>query len=244
MKTTYSKLNPPYEIHLIGCGGVGSWVLPALIQIAKSSYIYLWDGDILELRNLDRQLFEFDDIGKNKATALVDRYSPENVTELQAKEEYFHEGSEVGERSLILCCADNHAARRAALMKADETGSTVIIAGNEYTDADAYIYVPGLMRGGPNDPRVFAPEILTDRTGDPRQPAGCTGVAALERPQLVLANMAASIHMLRLMWWWFAETENLSVDTRPFWPVMHKTTASRSFTTLLNERVAKEQEAV
>ncbi len=231
-----SKIKLPDEIHLIGCGGVGSWVVPALARLAD--YFNLWDGDTLEHRNLDRQLFKTEDIGKNKAQALGEIYPRAVVIP-----EFFHEGSFVGELSLILCCADNHAARRNAILKADETSSTAIIAGNEYTDADAYIYIPS-MRGTPNDPRVFAPEILTDNTGDPRRADGCTGHAAIERPQLVLANMAAADHMLRLMWWWFAEAPTLKPETRDFWPVMHRTTASRSFTVLFKDRLAERMEAV
>lgn len=232
------KLEIPPEVHLIGCGGVGSWVLPALVRIVPDD-IHLWDGDILEDQNLDRQLFPEGAIGKNKAAALTEIFN-DHIS--AAHEEYFYEGSSVFDGSLILCCADNHAARRASLYKADETNSTTIISGNEYTDADAYIYVPHLMRGTPNDPRVFAPEILTDNSGDPRRPDGCTGLAAVERPQLVLANMAAATHMLRLMWWWFAEARGLKRETRDFWPVMHRTSASRSFTVLYKDRLAERKQ--
>lgn len=243
MHNNSNKLALPEEIHLIGCGGVGSWVLPALARLPGRGVIHLWDGDILEERNLDRQLFSDEDIGKNKAEAIDKSAHLPGVVSSEVHAEYFHEGSFVGDFSLILCCADNHAARRNALQKADETSSFAIIAGNEYTDADAYIYSPAIMRGTPNDPRVFAPEILTDNSGDPRRPDGCQGHAAIERPQLVLANMAAADHMLRLMWWWFAEARTLKVETRDYWPVMHRTTASRSFTVLFKDRLAERKES-
>lgn len=231
----------PNDINIIGAGGVGSWVIPALARLTKHAVLHVWDGDTLEQKNLDRQLFKEDHIGENKARAIGMLY-PDSL--INPCDEYFHEGSEIADDCLILCCADNHAARRAALFKADETTSTCIIAGNEYTDADAYIYKPRMMRGTPNDPRVFAPEILTDNSGDPRRPDGCQGAAQIANPQLVLANMAAADHMLRLMWWWFAETSGLKRDTMAYWPVMHRTTASRSFTVLYKDRLAERKEAV
>lgn len=240
MEKNRGTLRLPGEVHIIGCGGVGSWVIPALVRLPGEFTISLWDGDTLEEKNLDRQLFSSTHIGMNKAAAIDLIYI---ATMFDVNTEYFHDGSPVGDRSLILCCADNHSARRAVLAKCDETNSTAIIAGNEYTDADAYIY-RHYMYGGPNDPRVFAPEILTDNSGDPRRPDGCTGEAARVSPQLVLANMAAATHMLRLLWWWYAETERLDPETKEFWPVMHRTSASRSFTVLLKDRLAERRDAV
>lgn len=233
------RLFLPGSVHLIGCGGTGSWVFPALRRIARESTIHLWDGGILEDRNLDRQLFPSDYIGWNKAEALIEIYQNDDE-QVIAHGEYFHSGVEgIDNGSLLLCCADNHTARLASLIVADLTNSTSIIAGNEYTDADAYIYDSGSMRGTPNDPRVFAPEITTDASGDPRSPEGCTGHAQVLRSQLVIANMASAVHMLRLMWWWFAEAGSLPRDTRPYWPVLHMNSASRCFTVLYGDRKPK-----
>lgn len=232
------QLALPGSIHLIGCGGTGSWVLPALARMAKESTIHLRDGDTVEERNLDRQLFSEDYLGWNKARALGSFYGGEGNIVLH--EEYFHSGVEgIDNGSLLLCCADNHTARLACLIVADLTNSTAIIAGNEYTDADAYIYDSGSMRGTPNDPRVFAPEITTDASGDPRSPEGCTGHAQVLRSQLVIANMASAVHMLRLMWWWFAEARGMPRDTRQYWPVLHMNSASRCFTVLYGDRKPK-----
>lgn len=235
------RLSLPGSIHLIGCGGTGSWVYPALIRIVRESAIHLWDGDVLEDRNLDRQLFTNEYIGDNKAESLYHFYGGvQDGEEPIAHEEYFHSGSEgIDNGSLLLCCADNHTARLACLIVADLTNSTAIIAGNEYTDADAYLYDSGSMRGTPNDPRVFAPEITTDASGDPRSPVGCTGHEQVLRSQLVIANMASAVHMLRLMWWWFAEAGSLPRDTRPYWPVLHMNSASRCFTVLYGDRKPK-----
>lgn len=231
------NLRLPPEIHIIGCGGGGSWIFPALIRVATDSVIHLWDADVLEPKNLDRQLFSEQHIGMNKAEALKSIYGGT----AEVHEEYFFHGSRIEEASLIICCADNHVARRACLDKADEIGGRCLIAGNEYTEAEAYFYAPE-MKNTLNDPRVFAPEILTDTDGDPRSPEGCTGTIIQEKPQLVIANITAIDFALRLMWFWFAERFGLDNETKPFWPVHYRATPTRVTTVLFNDR-QKEKEA-
>jgi hypothetical protein len=218
------------EIHVIGAGGGASYLMPVLSRMVGSSTIYIWDGDTLENRNLDRQLFRPDQVGENKAMALSDLYNAIPYAE------YFFEGSEIGTGSILFGCADNHTARRNILRRCDETESMAIICGNEKVDADAYVYVTD-FRDTPNDPRVFAPEILTDNTEDPRRPDGCTGPAQVAAPQLAMANSTAADFAIRLWWFWEKERRALDAGTRPFWPVMHRASATRVNTILLGDRI-------
>lgn len=69
------------NIYIIGAGGTTSWFLPKLIKILnifsheKSFNILIVDGDIVESKNLTRQNFIQQDIGKYKAEVLATRYS-------------------------------------------------------------------------------------------------------------------------------------------------------------------------
>lgn len=199
------------NIIVIGCGGVASWLLPPLTklidQLEHKPLIWFVDGDTIEERNLERQWFSESDIGRNKAEAMWDKcnssseefYVPQYYTEgalLRAAEDQtiVPEGL-----SLFICCADNHAARRAVLAAVDAGQGWAIIAGNEYEEAEAYWYERRL-KGTACDPRVYYPAILTDHTGDPTAPVGCTGLAAELSPQLVLANFSAANHALWLFW--------------------------------------------
>lgn len=78
----------PSSVILIGAGGTGSRLMPALSQLVKDSIkehnplawmlqlpIYVFDGDVVEEKNLKRQNFMADDIGKNKAAVVARRYS-------------------------------------------------------------------------------------------------------------------------------------------------------------------------
>lgn len=223
------------QIHVIGCGGIGSWLVPMLVRVVHpESIIYLWDGDTLEDRNLDRQMFPVESIGMNKAVALT-AISYETDTSPVPMEEYFCATSVIpGHPDVLLCCADNHTARRAVLEVADELGCLAIIGANEYTEAEAYAYWPA-FRGERSDPRIWAPEILTDDTGDPRVP--CTGAAAEAAPQLVIANVDAANKMMRLLWYWMREAGGILTDPelRGFAPIRHLATSARQSTLRLSD---------
>lgn len=215
--------NSVSNVVVVGCGGVASWLLPPLMKLLENSehrpVIILVDGDTLEERNLERQWFSDEDIGKNKAAALTGKL-PDDYPIAPAVEQYYADGMQLPAEGniLFLGCADNHAARRAILNAVDRGQGWAVIAGNEYTEAEAYYYERG-MKGTPADPRVFYPSILTDNTGDPTRPTGCTGVAARLSPQLVLANFSAANHLLWLLYHHFVERHQSEDYIKEYMPV-------------------------
>ena len=186
--------------HVIGAGGVGSWLLPALVKLAKpQDNIYLWDGDTLEPKNMDRQLFSPSDIGSNKAEALMRKYAQEAACSLYAKNEYFIcskvDLSDYDKDEVVLFgCADNHPSRAEILYVCDRDGVCSIIG---------------------------------DRTASPVHADGCTGEAQKETPQLVLANMWAAAHMLHLLWYHVLGgiAESLPEDMKEHMPMLSRNSA-------------------
>ena len=183
--------------YIVGCGGVGSWLAPSLAKLVPGQVTVI-DGDTIENRNLDRQLFSFSEIGENKAKALGTRYG------LPYIDNWFGPYSIEGLSSLdcLIVCADNNKARVVALQESDRAGCHVIIAANEVSSAEAYYY-DNLLSGTLSDPRVYYPELLSDPGVDPMlAAAGCTGPAQEANVQLVSANfMAASLaQWLFLIW--------------------------------------------
>lgn len=239
MENSTPVLQAPAEIVIIGCGGVASYLLPCLLKLLKGqSQVVLVDGDKLEHRNLDRQLFSADAIGLNKATALHKVLGePRNI---RVVESYFSPGSLiVPEGVFFMGCADNHAARKAILDMVDERSGQAVIGGNEYTDADAYYYHFSWRDSG-MDPRQYFPEINTDKSGDPTRPQSCQGDAQVASPQLALANMSAANHMLWLFWFYCAEVHRMDNESKPFWPVRHHNTFTRMGTELIRDKQPKE----
>jgi tRNA A37 threonylcarbamoyladenosine dehydratase len=61
--------------YIIGCGGVGSAIVPSFCRLKSPAEITLIDGDTIETKNLDRQLFDARQVGQNKAQALAGKYN-------------------------------------------------------------------------------------------------------------------------------------------------------------------------
>lgn len=204
------------NIYLIGVGGGGSRVIEKLVKIAKNIIVY--DGDTLEEKNLDRQLFPESAIGKNKALAIAEIYGPR----VKAKPEYFHSGLDIKftASDIILCCVDNSVGRKEVLSICDRYGCRSIFAANEYVEAEAYYY-DSSMKDTPNDPRIVYPTILTNRDGNPLSREACTGHAQTVTPQLVLANDWSAGMLLQLFWFYTKEMPQLDSETRSYWPVHH-----------------------
>lgn len=202
--------------YVIGAGGVGTWLVPQLIRL--SDQVTILDGDKYEEKNLDRQFFKREFIGKNKAEALSRIYNQDR--QIPFIPEYFYQGMniEFTSEDILFCCADNHPCRRAVLAVCDQCNCRAILGANEYIDAEAYWYESS-FRDTINDPRKIYPVIMSDRTGDPLGPQGCTGEAAQAAPQLVLANNWASTFMLHL--YWFHTKQRKDIE-KAYWPIHHK----------------------
>lgn len=225
------------NIYIIGCGGVGSWLAPALTLLTSPGLVTLIDADTLEEKNLDRQLFSANDLGKSKAEALAERYR------CNFKSEWFCEGlMRFESEDWIISCVDNHLARRAALGECDRYQCRGIFAANETHSAEAYFYQPE-WKGTPLDPRVYFPDILTDRSNDPRQRViGCTGEVQRENPQLVTSNsLAASLagHLFAL---WHIKSPTFSEKTLASLPYRLVANMTRLETHLVKDKLTKKEE--
>ena len=217
------------NITIIGSGGGGSWLITSFVKLFRNDpgvHIHIWDGDSLEEKNLDRQLFRDEYLGANKAEAICDMYGHGVECELTPHDSYYVKGKpipyDMGEYDWLFSCVDNHPGRADILHLADQTGSHMVGGGNSYTDADGWYY-RRVWQNTACDPRVYFPEILEVLTGSPVQTEeGCTGEAQAETPQLALANLWSVNHMSHLFWFHHKEAPLLSRDSRKFMPMLHK----------------------
>lgn len=72
-------MDRPVKIVMLGAGGTGGYIAPYLYRLLhmldRPTRFLICDGDIVELKNLDRQNFVPADLGENKARILAERYS-------------------------------------------------------------------------------------------------------------------------------------------------------------------------
>lgn len=204
---------------IVGCGGSGGWIATLLMKSPERAPVVLVDGDAIERRNLERQLFSRRDIGRNKAQALGASMKMQGM-DVECFPEFFREGCDAWNSLLardrtirIYCCPDNHPARMACLKLADERWlegrkTVVALSGNEEFTADAAIYLPQ-WKGTRQDYRIRYPETVPATAGDPLHPP-CTGEAVAVQPQRALANAIAAMNTAWLMALW---SERIGPDT-------------------------------
>lgn len=111
------------DIVVIGCGGIGYYLVEPLVRFIEHSSsvpkvdVYLVDPDVIEEKNATRQ-FGPKTVGKNKAAALaglvMDRVDPKRVT-LHPVGSAFSPRTVAGFRKwfwkdgiTVLVCVDNH----------------------------------------------------------------------------------------------------------------------------------------
>jgi hypothetical protein len=194
--------------YIIGCGGVGSFLAPALCMLVGKENVTLIDGDTLEAKNLNRQLFTESEIGSNKAEALARKYGCAFVDNWYSESLMPHDDGD-----WLFGVVDNHTARRAILASVDRFDCQAILAANEVHSSEAYVYY-ATWRDTRIDPRVMYPEINSDDTNDPRSATiGCTGEAQSANVQLVTANFMAASLAAHLYVIWGMEAGKLEADT-------------------------------
>ncbi len=190
------------KIYCIGAGGGASYLLPVLVRSLQNERriqeIIIIDRDKLEDRNVERQLFSFDDVGESKAEIMAHTLREICSTPITPITEWFTSTTMIDPDSFIVCLVDNHVARLAALELCDQTGSCAVIGGNEQWSADAYYYNPA-FKDSMADPRIRYPEILTDKSDDPTRPP-CNDEKALEAaPQSAHANAISASFCMQLI---------------------------------------------
>ncbi|HYD93531.1 MAG TPA: ThiF family adenylyltransferase [Candidatus Paceibacterota bacterium] len=193
------------RIVIVGVGGVGTQLLPALCRFLDNregnAHIVLLDGDRFEESNATRQ--DFDRLG-SKAEVTKEALSRRFPRlEIEAKTTYVSEDNVFvyfDEEDIVFCCVDNHASRKLLNDRCAELSSaTLISGGNEYSDGNVQVYVR--KDGVDITPPItyLHPEIADPQDRNPAH-LSCEELAQAGAPQLIFANLAVASHMLNTFW--------------------------------------------
>lgn len=184
------------RVDVIGCGGIGSYLIPLLMkEVSSTTEVHVWDGDKLEKKNLDRQLFHRRYVGQFKADAMSKIYPG-----IISHPEYLISADAVKDSDMLFACPDNMPARKLVLSAADRFGIPAYICGNTYEAASASYYHMEL-KDTPMDYRVRYASAINSTEGDPTA-LGCTGEALASDPQLAIANQLSASFAMGLYWYW------------------------------------------
>lgn len=194
------------RIKVIGCGGIGTWLVPPLARFLRyklpTSELVLVDGDRYEPGNAERQVF---DVLGNKAevtASRVRREHPELI--VRAVPEYVTEETAmrlIREGDVVLAGVDNHATRKVLSDRASELDRVVVISGgNELITGSVQVY----WRQDGEDQTLplanpYHPEILEPAD---RVPGPACEREAPSQPQLLFMNQAVASVMLNAFYAW------------------------------------------
>jgi molybdopterin/thiamine biosynthesis adenylyltransferase len=203
-------LNQSSKVIVIGCGGIGSWLIPPLLRFLMAAkwkgQVHLIDGDRYEIKNEDRQDFTEEGRGQNKAEAQAIMYVPRYPTMfISAHSEYVSDDnvdSLIVNDSVVFVCVDNHPARARIDRRASQLDTVCVIsAGNEESDGNVTV---SLRRSGMtiSEPLVVRhPEVGETKEHD--RAAGCEDLIEEGNIQLLSTNfMAAAIQLMTLQQLW------------------------------------------
>lgn len=114
------------ELHIIGCGSIGTIVATTLCRMGFSNFI-LYDEDVIEAHNIANQYFEAADIGLRKVDALEQKLKALEGRVFVEKRGFFAEADFISPGSVVLVCVDSMAARK--LVAGAMEGGILLIDG-------------------------------------------------------------------------------------------------------------------
>lgn len=190
------------KVIIVGCGGIGTHLIPLVVNLSNDHEITVMDGDVFEEKNMDRQVFNSTQLDCNKAVAMSELY---DVTPLPR---WLFEPEQLESYDFIICVPDNNKARLVALEASKMFGIPLVMAGNEARSANAYYYHNCIPYA---DPTLRYPSMLEPEAED-------AGPSCHERtstvPQTRLANSMASAMASGLFMYWTETGCNLPDNIR------------------------------
>ena len=158
---------------IVGAGALGNFVGLglALAGFKKMTFI---DPDVIEVTNLNRQVFFAGAVGAGKAETLAARLNQWFETRALGVRDYFRDGSDISGFEVIFDCVDNFVSRIALSEACAAAGKILISGGSDVATGQVVVYHPPRQ---PQTPAVLLglSEIVAQRpqTGPSRERAAC-----------------------------------------------------------------------
>ena len=143
-----------YELIVIGAGGTGTYFLKEISRFLQGERknmfcgFHIFDGDTVEEKNLSRQCFTTDDIGRNKAAVMAEvlgeafdiAYKAHGcylLTEKQLSDCVTKDSYDTRIIPIVVGCVDNHACRLVMEKFFEERESVILFdSGNEFSSGE------------------------------------------------------------------------------------------------------------
>ncbi|MGQ9920390.1 MAG: ThiF family adenylyltransferase [Desulfobacca sp.] len=130
-------------IGIVGAGALGNFVGLGLAMAGFRQMTFI-DPDVIEVTNLNRQIFFGGAVGAGKAQTLAARLRQDFDLPAQYQADYFHE-EDVSRFALIFDCVDNFASRIAISEACADRGIPLISGGADVARGQVVAYHPLLQ---------------------------------------------------------------------------------------------------
>ncbi|MFQ5848706.1 MAG: ThiF family adenylyltransferase [Candidatus Methylomirabilales bacterium] len=188
-----AKFDP--GVFVIGAGALGNFVGLAL-GYSGFRRITFMDPDVVEVTNLNRQVFLYDAIGLTKAETLTQRLNDFFGIKAQGRVAPFARNTDISRYDVIFECTDSFEARIVVSEKSKEAGKALISGGTSADAGQAVVYHP--EAGGRTPAELLGLyDVVAERQVDSD---AVVGAACVDRPDpsVVMANQMIAGFMVDL----------------------------------------------
>ncbi|MCU0586713.1 MAG: ThiF family adenylyltransferase [Syntrophobacteraceae bacterium] len=181
------------EILVVGAGALGNFVGLGLALSGFSRCTFM-DPDVVELTNLNRQVFFHDAVGQRKSEVLSGRLSRLFGLESRAEVAYIQDHPDLGAYDVVLDCVDSFETRIFLSEQCQRQKKRLISGGTSPSAAQVVVYDPA--RGGPAPAELLGLAEIVRARGEAsrlRERASCT---YQPDPSVVMTNQIAAGFMV------------------------------------------------
>jgi len=220
-----------FKFIVVGAGGTGGYVIPGLVQMINSflktqdqtnppmsCFLHIVDPDIVEEKNILRQNFIYNDIGKPKAEVLAERYSIasgfpisahvckfEDINFVDSSRNELDIGYSYGDFMVIIDATDNLTVRNSiiSLIESVYDSSYVLLISSGNDEKEGQIILTGPKLGLPRSMKTIWPELFTEesllREAEELARVSCAE-NAVSKPQSIAINRTAANMILNILY--------------------------------------------
>ncbi len=204
----------PWRVIVVGAGGTGSAVLPALARLHHAMIelghpggieCTVYDDDTVSPTNVGRQGFYPNDVGSYKASLIVNRLNMLMGTNWRAVTQRLNGRTALFNVDLVIGCVDTRAARKAILDTVGETAAYYLDCGND-TDRGQVVLGQTMPRRQRKTSPLRLPHVgelfpdLVDPSKDADDDTPSCSMADALRKQSLVINSAIAVQAFNLLW--------------------------------------------
>ena len=168
-----ARLSAQPSVGIVGAGALGNFVGLGL-ALAGFKDMTIIDPDVIEVTNLNRQVFFAGAVGAGKAEMLAERLNQGFATRARGVRDFFKKGYDISEFEVIFDCVDNFTSRIVLSEACAAAGKILISGGSDVSTGQVVVYHPIQQPQTPAD-LLGLSEIVAQRpkTDLPRERAAC-----------------------------------------------------------------------